>query len=167
MARVAFIMDNMFEDSEFEIPAERVREAGHEPVVVGLEAGKELKGLKGKMVQTDMGVDEAIPDEFDAVIIPGGYSPDKIRSSPEMIDLVRTVYSAGKPVAAVCHAPWVLAEAGLAKFSTLTSWPSIRTDLVNAGARWVDQEVVEHGNLITSRKPDDLDAFVDAILKRL
>lgn len=167
MARVAFIMDNMFEDSEFEIPAERVREAGHEPVVVGLEAGKELKGLKGKMVQTDMGVDEAIPDEFDAVIIPGGYSPDKIRSSPEMIDLVRTVYSAGKPVAAVCHAPWVLAEAGLAKFSTLTSWPSIRTDLVNAGARWVDQEVVEHGNLITSRKPDDLEAFSKTVLAQL
>jgi protease I len=167
MARVAFLMDNMFEDSEFEIPAERVREAGHESVIVGLEAGKELKGLKGKMVTTDMSVEEAVPDEFDAVVIPGGYSPDKIRSSPEMVDLVRTVYSAGKPVAAVCHAPWVLAEAGLAKYSTLTSWPSIRTDLVNAGARWVDQEVVEHGNLITSRMPDDLEAFSKAVLAQL
>ena len=167
MARVAFLMDNMFEDSEFEIPAERVREAGHEPVVVGLEAGKELKGLKGKTVTTDMGIEQAVPDDFAAVVIPGGYSPDKIRTNAEVVDLIRTVYSAGKPVAAVCHAPWVLAEAGLAKYSTLTSWPSIRTDLVNAGARWVDQEVVEHGNLITSRKPDDLEAFSKAVLAQL
>ncbi|HEX2054672.1 MAG TPA: type 1 glutamine amidotransferase domain-containing protein [Actinomycetota bacterium] len=167
MARVAFLMDNMFEDSEFEIPAERVREAGHEPVVVGLEAGKELKGLKGKTVQTDRSVEEVVPDEFDALVIPGGYSPDKIRTSPEVIDLIRAVYQEGKPVAAVCHAPWVLAEAGLAKRSTLTSWPSIRTDLVNAGADWVDQEVVEHGNLITSRKPDDLEAFSKAVLAQI
>lgn len=167
MARVAFLMDNMFEDSEFEIPAERVREAGHEPVVVGLEAGKELKGLKGKTVTTDMGIEQAVPDDFAAVVIPGGYSPDKIRTNAEVVDLIRTVYSAGKPVAAVCHAPWVLAEAGLAKYSTLTSWPSIRTDLVNAGARWVDQEVVEHGNLITSRKPDDLEAFSKAVLAQV
>lgn len=167
MARVAFLMDNMFEDSEFEIPAERVREAGHEPVVVGLEAGKELKGLKGKTVTTDMGIEQAVPDDFAAVVIPGGYSPDKIRTNAEVVDLIRTVYSSGKPVAAVCHAPWVLAEAGLAKYSTLTSWPSIRTDLVNAGARWVDQEVVEHGNLITSRKPDDLEAFSKAVLAQV
>ena len=167
MARVAFIMDNMFEDSEFEVPAERVRQAGHEPVVVGLEAGKKLTGMKGKTVETQKAIDEVVPDEFDAVVIPGGYSPDKLRSSPEMVDFMRALYGAGKPVAAVCHGPWMLAEAGLAKYSTVTSWPSIRTDLINAGAEWVDQEVVEHGNLITSRKPDDLEAFSKAVLAQL
>ncbi len=167
MARVAFIMDNMFEDSEYEVPADRVREAGHEPVVVGLEAGKKLTGLKGKTVHTDKAIQEVVPDEFDAVVIPGGYSPDKLRSSPEMVDLLRAAYGAGKPVAAVCHAPWLLAEAGLTKAHTVTSWPSIRTDLVNAGAEWVDEEVVEHGNLITSRNPDDLEAFSKAVLSQL
>lgn len=167
MTRVAFLIDNMFEDSELQIPLDRLREAGHEPVIVGLESGKRLTGLKGATIETEMAVDEAIPEEFDAVVIPGGYSPDKIRSSPEMVDLVRKVYGAGKPVAAVCHAPWMLIEAGLAKRRTLTSWPSIRTDLVNAGATWIDQEVVENGNIITSRNPGDLEAFSKAVVAQL
>lgn len=167
MSRVAFIMDNMFEDSEYRIPHERITEAGHEAVLVGLEAGKELRGLKGATATTQMAVEDAIADEFEALVIPGGYSPDKIRTSPEMVDLVRNVYRAGKPVAAICHAPWMLIEAGLAKRSRVTSWPSLRTDLVNAGATWVNEEVVENGNLITSRNPDDLEAFSKAILAQI
>ncbi len=168
MAKVAFLMDNLFEDSEFRVPYERLREAGHEPVVVGLEAGKKLEGKKGKeTVTTDVAIDEVDPDDFDAVVIPGGYSPDLIRTNPKMVELVRRVHGGGKPTAAVCHAGWMLAEAGIVRGRTVTSWPSIRTDLVNAGANWVDQEVAEDGNLITSRKPDDLEAFSKAILTQL
>ena len=168
MARVGFIMDEMFEDSEFRFPYDRVREEGHEAVVIGLEAGKKLEGKKGdETVVTDKAIDEVSVDELDALVIPGGYSPDKIRADQKMVDLTRAMYRAGKPVAAICHAGWMLAEADIARGKTVTSWPSIKTDLENAGATWIDREVVEVGNLITSRKPDDLDAFCRAILERL
>ena len=168
MAKVAFIMDNVFEDSEFRVPYDRVKETGHEPVIVGLEKGKELEGKKGKeKVTTDVSIDEVSPDEFDALVIPGGYSPDLIRTNDQMVSFVRSIYEGQKPVAAICHAGWLLAEADIAKGKTVTSWPSIKTDLVNAGADWVDQEVVEDGNLITSRKPDDLEAFSKALLSQI
>ena len=168
MAKVAFIMDEMFEDSEFKVPYDRVRELGHQPVVVGLEKGKTLEGKKGKeTVTTDASIDEVSPDEFDALVIPGGYSPDKIRTNPKVVEFTRSTDRAGKPIAAICHAGWVLAEADLVRGRTVTSWPSIKTDLVNAGANWVDQEVVEDGNLITSRKPDDLEAFSKTLLAQL
>ncbi len=168
MAKVAFIMDEMFEDSEFKVPYDRVREAGHEPVVVGVEAGKEINGKGGdETVTTDAAASDVSPDDFAALVIPGGYSPDKIRTDTAMVELTRGIYEAGKPVAAICHAGWMLAEAAIAQGKTLTSWPSIKTDLINAGANWVDQEVVEDGNLITSRKPDDLEAFSKALLAQL
>ena len=168
MAKVAFIMDEMFEDSEFKVPYERVRELGHQPVVVGLENGKTLEGKKGKeTVTTDTSIDDVSAEEFDGLLIPGGYSPDKIRTNPKIVDFTRSIFNAGKPVAAICHAGWVLAEADLVRGKTVTSWPSIKTDLVNAGANWVDQEVVEDGNLITSRKPDDLEAFSKTLLAQL
>lgn len=168
MAKVAFIMDDMFEDVEFQVPYRRVREAGHEPTVVGLEAGKVVKGKRGEVeISVDTGVDDVSAADFDALVIPGGYSPDKIRVSPGMVQLTKQMHDQGKPVAAICHAGWMLAEAGLLEGRTVTSWPSIRTDLVNAGAEWVDQEVVEDGNLITSRKPDDLEAFSKTLLSRL
>lgn len=168
MAKVAFIMDNLFEDSEFRVPYDRVKEAGHEPVIIGLEKGKEIKGKKGKEeVVTDASIDEVSPEEFDALVIPGGYSPDLIRGNDRMVSFVRSIYQGQKPVAAICHAGWLLAEADIAKGKTLTSWPSIKTDLVNAGANWVDQEVVEDGNLITSRKPDDLEPFSKALLSQI
>lgn len=166
--KIAFIMDEMFEDSEFRVPFERVKEAGHEPVIVGLESGKKISGKKGKeTVTTDTAIDEVSADQFDGLVIPGGYSPDKIRSNAKMVELTRRICEAGKPVAAICHAGWMLAEADLIKGKTVTSWPSIKTDLVNAGAEWVDQEVAEDGNLITSRKPDDLEAFSKAFLLQL
>ena len=168
MPKVAFIMDEMFEDSEFRQPDERGREAGHEPVVIGLEKGKRIEGKKGKeTASTDVGIDEVRPEEFDALVIPGGYSPDKIRANDAMVRFTRSIYEAGKPVAAICHAGWMLAEADVVRGRTVTSWPSIKTDLVNAGANWVDQEVVEDGNLITSRKPDDLEAFSKTLLAQI
>ena len=168
MAKVAFIMDEMFEDSEFQVPYERVKEAGHEPVVIGLKAGKDLAGKKGKVrVTTDVSISDVDPSEFDALVIPGGYSPDKIRVEPKMVEFTRQFDAEGKPIAAICHAGWMLAEANLVKGKTVTSWPSIKTDLINAGANWVDQEVVEDGNIITSRKPDDLEAFTKTLLAQI
>ena len=166
--KVAFIMDEMFEDSEFRVPFDRLKDAGHEPVIVGLEAGKAIEGKKGdEKVTTDVAIGQVSPDEFDGLVIPGGYSPDKIRTDEKMVELTRSIAGSGKPVAAICHAGWMLAEADVIKGKTVTSWPSIKTDLVNAGANWVDQEVVEDGNIITSRKPDDLEAFSKAFLVQL
>jgi protease I len=154
MARVAFILDELFEDSEFQLPYDRVRGAGHEPVTI------------------ERGIDEVGPGEFDALVIPGGYSPDKIRTSPGMVALTRDMHQALKPVAAICHAGWMLAEADIVRGKTVTSYHSIKTDLRNAGADWVDQEVVEAvsdsaGTIITSRHPGDLPAFCDALLRQL
>jgi protease I len=168
MGRVAFIVEQMFEDSEFRFPYDRVREAGHEALIVGCEAGKALKGERGKeSITTELAVREVSADDFDALVIPGGYSPDRLRLDPQMVAFTHDFFVAGKPVAAVCHAGSMLIEAGVASGRTLTSWPSIKTDLTNAGAHWVDEEVVEDGNLITSRKPRDLRAFSDAILRQL
>lgn len=168
MARVAFILDQAFEDSEFRVPYDRVKQAGHEAVVVGIEAGKQLEGKKGnETVVPDKAVDEVTADEFDALVIPGGYSPDHLRMNRKMVGLTRDVFLSGKPLAAVCHAGSMLVEADVADARTVTSWPSIKTDLINAGARWVDREVVEDGNLITSRRPQDLEAFSQALLRQI
>jgi protease I len=168
MARVAFIADDLFEDSELRIPWDRIREAGHEVVLVGLEKGKRIEGYKKQETfTTDVRAGDVTADEFDAIVIPGGYSPDKLRMDIDVVRLVRNMFTAGKPVAAVCHGPWMLVEADALDGKTVTSWPSLKTDLINAGARWVDREVVEDENVITSRRPDDLPAFTNAILRRL
>jgi protease I len=168
MAKVAFVLDKDYEDSEFTEPYTAVRDAGHEAVVIGLEKGKEVKGKKGRETfVVERGPDGANVDEFDALVIPGGYSPDHLRMNDEIVSFVRGMTEAGKPVAAICHAGWLLAEADVVRGRTVTSWPSIRTDLQNAGANWVDQELVEDGNLITSRNPGDLPVFCEAIVKRL
>ena len=168
MARIAFIIDDLFEDSEFRVPYDRMKAAGHEVVVVGLERGKEVAGKKQKeRVRIERAADEVSADDFDALVIPGGYSPDHLRASLPMVKLTRAMFVAEKPVAAVCHGPWMLVEADVLDDKTVTSWPTIRTDLINAGARWVDREVVEDENLITSRKPDDLEAFSAAVLRQV
>ena len=150
------------------MPYDRLKKAGHEVVVVGKEAGKQVTGKQGKeKITTERASADVSADEFDAVVIPGGYSPDRLRTDIKMVGLTRETYLKGKPLAAVCHAPWMLVEADVADGHTVTSWPSIKTDLINAGARWVDREVVEDGNLITSRNPGDLEAFSDAILRQL
>ncbi|AYY12472.1 type 1 glutamine amidotransferase [Actinobacteria bacterium YIM 96077] len=167
MPRIAFIVDDIFEDSEFQVPYDRVREAGHEAVIVGSSAGKEITGKNGTKITADTGTSDISADDFDAVVIPGGYSPDKVRTDEKAVALTRKFHDDGKPVAAICHAPWVLAEADVLRDKRVTSWPSLRTDLVNAGAEWVDEELVKDGNVITSRKPDDLPAFCDALLAEL
>jgi protease I len=168
MAKIAFVLGDGFEDSEFTVPYDRLREAGHQVTVLGPEAGKELHGKRGKASFTP----ETTPDaesaaDFDALVVPGGYAPDKLRTDQRIVKFVQGFFEGEKVVAAICHAGSLLIEADAVRARTVTSWPSIRTDLVNAGAQWVDREVVEDGNLITSRKPDDLDAFVEAILGRL
>ncbi|HYJ66863.1 MAG TPA: type 1 glutamine amidotransferase domain-containing protein [Nocardioidaceae bacterium] len=168
MARIAFLLDDNYEDSEFRVPYDRLREAGHDVAVLGLEKGKAVNGKKGDdRFIIESGPEAADPDAFDAVVVPGGYSPDKVRTQPELVALTRAAAEAGKPVAAICHAGWVLAEADIVRGRTVTSFHSIKTDLTNAGADWVDQEVVVDGPLITSRTPGDLDAFCDTILKQL
>lgn len=168
MARIAFIVDKDFEDSEFRVPYDAVKQAGHEAVIIGIEAGKELKGKKGKeAIKAEKAVKEVSAQDFDALVIPGGYSPDHLRMDVGSVGFVRDFFRADKPVAAICHAGWMLVEADVADGRTLTSWPSIKTDLLNAGARWVDREVVEDGNLITSRNPGDLPAFKEALLRQV
>lgn len=168
MARIAFIVGPDFQDEEFQVPYDRLRTAGHECVVLGTEAGQEVPGKYGRATATtDAAVGDASPDDFDAFVIPGGYAPDKLRLHEPAVAFTRKFVESGRPVAAICHAGQLLIEAGVVAGRTLTSWPSVRTDLINAGAEWVDREVVEDGNLITSRKPDDLDAFVGALLGRL
>ena len=168
MAKVAFVLADDFEDSEFKVPYDRIRGAGHDVTVIGTEAGREVKGKKGKETFTV----EAAPTDvdagaFDAIVVPGGYSPDKLRTDEGIVSLVRKVAGNDKPVAAICHAGSLLIEADLVDGRRVTSWPSIRTDLENAGATWEDHELVVDGPIITSRKPDDLDAFTGAILERL
>jgi protease I len=168
MGRVAMIVDEMFEDSELRVPYDRLKAAGHEVVIVGREGKKRLSGKRGEeTVTTDQAIDDVSASQFDALVIPGGYSPDHLRTNRKMVALTRDLFQAGKPVAAVCHAGWMLVEADIADGHTVTSWPSIKTDMINAGARWVDRPVVEDRNLITSRKPEDLPAFCDAIERQL
>lgn len=168
MARIAFIVANDFEDSEFRVPYDKVRQAGHEAVIIGVEAGKQLKGKKGKETLTaEKAVKDLKAGDFDALVIPGGYSPDHLRMDIGMVGFVRDFFKADKPIAAICHAGWMLVESDIADGRTVTSWPSIKTDLINAGARWVDREVVEDGNLITSRNPGDLEVFSAALLRQV
>jgi protease I len=168
MARVAILLDEMFEDSEFRVPYDRLKGAGHQVDIIGVEAGKKLEGKQGKQTaRTDKAASEVTARDYDALVIPGGYSPDHLRTHEDAVRLTRELFAAHKPIAAVCHAGSMLIEADLVRDRTVTSWPSIKTDLVNAGAKWVDREVVEDDNLITSRKPDDLDAFSSALLKQL
>jgi protease I len=168
MAKIAFILDSMFEDSEFRVPYDRVKQAGHQAVIVATQKDKPLEGKSGKeKVHADAIVEDVSADDFDALVIPGGYSPDHLRMNIGMVRLTRDLFNAGKPLAAICHAGSMLVEADIADGRMVTSWPSIKTDLINAGARWVDQAVVQDGNLITSRKPQDLDAFTEALLEQL
>jgi protease I len=167
-ARIAVILGDMFEDSEFRVPVDALRKKGQEVVVVGVDKTKTVTGKKGReKVKPDRSIDEVSVEDFDALVIPGGYSPDHLRTNPKMVELTRDMFDAGKPVAAVCHAGSMLIEAEIVDERTVTSWPSIRTDLVNAGAHWVDMAVAVDENLITSRMPEDLPAFTEAILHQL
>jgi protease I len=166
--RVAMLVEDEFEDRELSGPLETLRAAGVIVTVVGATAGAEYKGKRGQFtVKADIGAGAAKAKDFDAVVIPGGHAPDKMRMRHAMVDLVRDSMEAGKPVAAICHGPQVLISANQLRGRTLTCWPSIAIDVKNAGGLYVDKPVVEDGNLITSRKPDDVPVFGEAILRAL
>lgn len=168
MARIAFVVDEDFEDSEFRKPYDGLHRHDHQIDIVGLKAGTRVTGKNGKEVITiDKSVQDADPNVYDALVIPGGYSPDHLRMDARMVTFVQTLARSGKLVAAVCHGPQLLIEADTVKGRVLTSWPSVKTDLENAGATWVDEEVHVDGKLITSRNPDDLPAFTNAIVEHL
>ncbi len=164
---VAVVVGPDFEDSELTVPVERLREAGYRCDLVGGEAGSVLEGKKGLTVVTDKAVADCAVSDYDALVIPGGYSPDQLRTLPPMVAFARDFARAGKPVAAICHGPQLLIEAAVVEGRRMTSWPSVRTDLINAGARWEDSEVVVDEFLVTSRKPADLEAFSRALLEQL
>jgi protease I len=162
------IVGEGFEDSEFSVPFERLSSAGHKITVVGSRGGETLSGKRGKShARVEQTADNAQAGEFDALVIPGGQGPDHLRLDEDIVKFTQAFVDSGKPVAAICHGPQLLIEADRVRGRTLTSWPSVHKDLLNAGAEWVDQPVVEDGNLITSRKPGDLDAFCDTLLRRL
>jgi protease I len=166
-ARVAILVEDLFEDTELTSPRDALTAAGARVVLVGPMAGKTYTGKHGGVVTADLAAGSIRAGDIDAVVIPGGYAPDKIRLRHAMVDLVRDCMAAGKPVAAICHGPSVLINANVLKGRTLTCWPSIAVDVKNAGGRYVDRPVVEDGNLITSRKVDDLQAFNEAIMRQL
>ena len=166
--RIACILASGFEDSELRIPMDQLRAAGHEVEIVGAEPGTELVGKKGKeRVTATAGVDAARADDFDALLIPGGHSPDQLRNDPRFVELVKEFEKRGKLIAAVCHGPQLLLSARLVRGRRLTAWPTVQEDLRQAGAQVEDREVSLDRNWITSRKPDDLQAFTRAILEHL
>ena len=171
MKRILIIATDGFEQSELMEPKSILEEAGAETTVASLEDGS-IKGWKdgnwGESVDVDLTVDEIATGDYDALLLPGGQiNPDVLRMNDRVIDLVREFDAAKKPVAAICHAPWLLAEAGIIEGRTVTGWPSIRTDLSNAGANVVDETVALDGNLITSRNPDDIPAFTNTLMSAL
>jgi protease I len=161
--KVAILVADGFEQVEMTKPREALTEAGAETKIVS-PSSEQIQGMnhadKGDKFDVDIPLEKARPEEFDALMIPGGLmNPDQLRSTEEALDFVRHFFEQGKPVAAICHAPWVLIDAGVVRGRTVTSWPAIKTDLRNAGANWVDREVVVDNGLVTSRKPDDIPAF--------
>lgn len=171
MQRVLIIATDGYEQSELMEPLRLLKEAGAQITIASLKLG-EIRGWDqkdwGKSVGVDIVVSDIVEADYDALLLPGGQmNPDILRMEHKVIEVIREFDAARKPIAAICHAPWLLAEANVIEGRTVTAWPSIRTDLANAGAAVVDEEVVVDGNLITSRKPDDIPAFTDALMAAL
>ena len=167
-AKILILSDNGFEQSELETPRDHLRDRGA-TVHVATPDGKPVRGWDqqdwGNPAAADLSLDQVEISAYDALVLPGGQiNPDLLRLNPAAIALIKGFHAAGKPIAAVCHAPWLLIEAGLASGLRATSYMSIRTDMINAGADWVDQSAVSDRGIITSRNPEDLDDFVDAIV---
>jgi protease I len=167
--RVAFLATDMVEQVELTEPWKAVKEAGATPELVSLEEG-EIQGFnhydKADTFRVDRTVEEARADDYDALVIPGGVgNPDTMRTDENAVELVRQFFEQGKPVGVICHGPWMLVEAGVVRGRTVTSWPSLRTDIRNAGGDWVDEQVVVDDGLVTSRKPADLPAFTAKIIE--
>ncbi len=173
--KVAILATDRFEEAELTGPQQALRDAGATVEVIAPHGGS-IQGMKhhdvGNKVPVDRTLDEARPEEYDGLVLPGGVAnPDELRVNDKAVRFIRAIYDQQKPIAAICHGPWTLIEADLVRGRTVTSWPSLRTDLKNAGAQWVDREVVVDGGLVTSRKPDDIPAFskaaIDVVSKRV
>ncbi|MFI7539736.1 type 1 glutamine amidotransferase domain-containing protein [Actinoplanes sp. NPDC049599] len=169
--RVAFLATDGVEEVEYTQPRQAVEQAGGTAELVSITSG-EIQAVnhldKAGTYRVDKQARDAVASDYDALVLPGGVAnPDFLRADPEAVRFVREFFSAGKPVAAICHGPWTLIEAGVVDGRTLTSWPSLRTDLANAGATWVDERVFVDDGLVTSRKPDDLPAFCDKLLEEI
>jgi len=166
--KIACLLGQDFEDSEYQVPRERLEQAGYQVVVIGTKAGEELTGYKRKVkAKVGLSIDDADVEDFEGLLIPGGFSPDHLRIDRRFVDFVRKFDRTKRPLAAVCHGPQLLMTAGLVKGRTLTAWPTVQEDLKCAGANVVDAEVVVDDNWITSRKPEDLKAFSDKLLEEL
>lgn len=165
--RVIILAEELYNEHELWYPYYRLKEAGAEVVLVGTGTSKTYKGKTGLPVTVDVSADEVDVSAVDGVVVPGGYAPDMMRRSPAMVGLVRELSESGKIVAAICHAGWVLASAEILRGRRVTSFFAIRDDLVNAGAEWVDREVVVDENLVTSRTPADLPAFMREVVSAL
>ena len=169
--RVAFLATDGVEQVELTEPWKAVESEGGKPELVSLESG-EVQGFdhldKNQTFAVDRTVADASPDDYDGLVLPGGVAnPDFLRTDEDAVRFVRSFFEAGKPVAAICHAPWTLVEADVVRGRTLTSWPSLRTDIRNAGGEWVDEEVHVDQGLVTSRKPDDLPAFCHKLVEEI
>ncbi|MCK5577818.1 MAG: type 1 glutamine amidotransferase [Dehalococcoidales bacterium] len=169
--RIAILVENGFDEAEVTEPLRAMKKAGARVVILGGSSRDSYAGKKGETtMKADAAVDQVRAEDFDAIIIPGGYAPDRMRLNKAMVNLVRRAHKLGKLIAAICHGPQLLISAEIVRGRRLTSWPSISIDLVNAGADWVDEPVVidvDDGKLITSRKPADLPRFNKAIIKAL
>jgi len=165
--RVAVLVEDLYENLELWYPVLRLKEEGAEVLIVGPKAGETYKSKEGYPAKADKSAEEIRADEIDAVIVPGGYAPDRMRRHEAMVRLVKEAAQKGKVVAAICHGGWMLAEADVIRGRTVTSFFAIKTDLINAGANWVDKEVVRDGNIVTSRVPSDLPAFMRTIIEAL
>jgi len=162
--RVAVLAEEIYEDLELWYPVLRLREAGAEVSIVGSGSAPTYASKHGYPATVDVSAADVGPGDFDALVVPGGYAPDRMRRYPEVLDLVRGIFEQGKVVAMICHAAWVPISAGILKGRTVTCVSAIKDDVINAGAQYVDREVVVDGNLISSRRPSDLPAFCRAII---
>ena len=167
--KIAFIATDMVEEVELTKPWEAVEEAGGQPELISIETG-EIQAFnhydKSKRYKVDKDFSSARVDDYDGLVIPGGVgNPDTMRTEDDAVEFVRSFFEAGKPVAVICHGPWMLVEADVVRGRKVTSWPSIKTDIQNAGGNWVDEEVVVDQGLVTSRKPDDLPAFCKKLVE--
>ena len=165
--RVAIFAEDLYEDLELWYPLLRLREEGAEVVVVGSGESREHHGKYGYPVAVDKAISEVDVKQFDGVVVPGGYAPDRMRRHAAMVAFIREMARHGKIVAAICHGPWMLASACVLEGKTITSFFSVKDDMINAGAKWVDRPVVVSDNIITSRSPADLPEFMPALLKAL
>ena len=166
--KIVILAEEDFEDSELIEPLRAMKNAGAKVLIVGSGSQESYRGKRGSAtVRVDATADNVKAEDFDAIIVPGGYAPDKMRLHQSMVDLVRNAHDLGRVVAAICHGPQLLISAEIVKGRRVTSWPSVAVDLRNAGADWVDVPVVQDGNLITSRKPADLPRFNKAIIEAL